>query len=458
MPGLRRRSTPARAARASARSRTSWRRSRTARPWRDVPGLTWRDGERVVRNPPAAVRGREPLPARRLRPASTSSATSTSAACAGSTTARARAARSSARSAPTRRSTSSAGAGSSRSAWWREIAEQAARHRLDRGLLQRRQLLHRPAAHRSDLPGPAGRAACGVRWFGTGRADLLRRLTDDQLALLRESGCYKINVGAESGSPELLRQIKKGTLVEEVLETAEKLHRVGIGARFSFIAGFPQEPAGSLAETYRTVKALREIDGGFETPIYFYAPYPGTELAERMPALGFETPQQPRGLARRGPRPLDRALDLRARCASGCRATTSISATATSARGARWSRRLLHRVARARARRDFYALDVERRAVDLWQAAAHGPRPPAAGDRGGLARHERGASRPFLPFLLLGRGGAAAGPHPPGGAARGARLRRPDRRLRGERRLRGRGRLASARARCAWASAWSRVR
>jgi radical SAM superfamily enzyme YgiQ (UPF0313 family) len=138
-------------------------------------------------------------------------------------------------------------------------------------------------------------AGLHIRWFGTGRADLLRRLTDEQLALLKESGCYKVNVGAESGSPELLRQIKKGTLVEEVLETAEKLHRFGIGARFSFIAGFPQEPAGSLDETYRTVKALREIDGEFETPIYFYAPYPGTELYARMPALGFTAPERLEG-------------------------------------------------------------------------------------------------------------------------------------------------------------------
>jgi radical SAM superfamily enzyme YgiQ (UPF0313 family) len=135
-------------------------------------------------------------------------------------------------------------------------------------------------------------ARVGVRWFGTGRADLLRRLDDEQLALIKRSGCYKINVGAESGSPELLQTIKKGTLVEEVLETAEKLHRHGIGARFSFIAGFPKEPERSLVDTYRAVKALREIDGEFETPIYFYAPYPGTELATRMPSLGFAPPRR----------------------------------------------------------------------------------------------------------------------------------------------------------------------
>ena len=206
-----------------------------------------------------------------------------------------------------------------------------------------------------------------VRWFGTGRADLLRRLTDEQLALLRESGCYKINVGAESGSPELLRQIKKGTLVEEVLETAEKLHRFGIGARFSFIAGFPQEPAGSLADTYRTVKALREIDGGFETPIYFYAPYPGTELAERMPALGFQTPAQPRGLARGGPRPLDRALDLPGRCASWVPRYNFYLRHGYERPAAAWAGACCTASRGRRARRDFYRFDLERRAVDVWK-------------------------------------------------------------------------------------------
>jgi radical SAM superfamily enzyme YgiQ (UPF0313 family) len=203
-----------------------------------------------------------------------------------------------------------------------------------------------------------------VQWFGTGRGDQLRRLNEAQLELLRESGCYKINVGAESGSPELLKEIKKGTLVEEVLETAEKLHRAGIGARFSFIAGFPKEPRASLKETYKTVKALREIDGEFETPIYFYAPYPGTELAERMPALGFRAPQQLEDWEQVD---LDHSIG------------PWISAPVR-----RWvprynfymrhgyqkperglARRLLHYAARARVKSNFYRFDVERRAVDL---------------------------------------------------------------------------------------------
>lgn len=172
-----------------------------------------------------------------------------------------------------------------------EIAELKARYRLD-------QVFFNDDNFFTDLKRAEGIATglieknVRIQWFGTGRADLLRRLTKEQFALMRNSGCYKVNVGAESGSPEVLQSIKKGTLVAEVLETAEKLDQAGIGARFSFIAGFPNEPPASLADTYRTVKALRRINGAFETPIYFYAPYPGTELSERMPALGFEAPRR----------------------------------------------------------------------------------------------------------------------------------------------------------------------
>lgn len=225
-------------------------------------------------------------------------------------------------------------------------------------------------------------AGVRVRWFGTGRADLLRRLSPAQLLLLKESGCFKINVGAESGSPELLRRIKKGTLVEEVIETAEKLHGAGIGARFSFIAGFPQEPAGSLAETYRTVKTLRDIDGEFETPIYFYAPYPGTELADRMPAIGFRAPER-----------LEDWRDVDLDHSIGPWISEPVRREVPrwnfylrhgyQRPNGHWGRRVLHHAARVRVQRDFYGFDWERRAVDLlkkWRTGTDRQQPMIAED------------------------------------------------------------------------------
>ncbi len=203
-----------------------------------------------------------------------------------------------------------------------------------------------------------------VQWFGTGRADLLRRMSDDQFSLMRNSGCYKVNVGAESGSAEVLASIKKGTLVEEVLETAEKLNRAGIGARFSFIAGFPNEPAVSLADTYRTVKALRKINGAFETPIYFYAPYPGTELSGRMPAMGFEAPRKLEDWEHVdldhaiGPWISEPVRKFVPRYNFYFRHAFEPAPGGLGKRVARW-------FARLRVRFDFYRFDFERRLVDL---------------------------------------------------------------------------------------------
>lgn len=225
-------------------------------------------------------------------------------------------------------------------------------------------------------------AGVRIRWFGTGRGDLLRRLSRAQLELLRESGCYKVNVGAESGSPELLEQIKKGTLVEEVLETAEKLHSVGIGARFSFIAGFPQEPQDSLAETYRAVKALRKIDGEFETPIYFYAPYPGTELAERMPAIGFQPPQRLEDWEHVD---LDHSIGpwISEPVKKWVPRYNFYLRHGYQKPNGSLGRRVLHYAARARTARDFYGLDFERRAADLikkWRTGTARQQPMIAED------------------------------------------------------------------------------
>lgn len=203
-----------------------------------------------------------------------------------------------------------------------------------------------------------------LEWFGTGRADLLCRMTPEQFSLMRKSGCYKVNVGAESGSPELLKTIKKGTLVEEVLETAEKLDRAGIGARFSFIAGFPNEPSASLADTYRTVKAIRKINGSFETPIYFYAPYPGTELSERMPALGFEPPKQLEDWEHVdldqsiGPWITEPVRKFVPRYNFYLRHAFEPASPGLGKRVAQW-------LAQLRVRFDFYRFDFERRLVDL---------------------------------------------------------------------------------------------
>jgi radical SAM superfamily enzyme YgiQ (UPF0313 family) len=75
-----------------------------------------------------------------------------------------------------------------------------------------------------------------------------------------------------------------------VRQTAERLRRHGIGAIFNFIVGFPDEPEESVASTLTLMKELRSLSPEFETPVFYYRPYPGTEIAETARERGYAFP------------------------------------------------------------------------------------------------------------------------------------------------------------------------
>lgn len=127
----------------------------------------------------------------------------------------------------------------------------------------------------------------GFGWKGTARADELCRMNEEALADLRRSGCQRINVGAESGSQTVLDLVKKRCRVAQLVDAGKKCRRHGIKLAYSFMAGFPGEPEEALDQTVALIRSLKEIDPDFETPIYFYAPYPGTALAGELERAGW---------------------------------------------------------------------------------------------------------------------------------------------------------------------------
>jgi radical SAM superfamily enzyme YgiQ (UPF0313 family) len=88
----------------------------------------------------------------------------------------------------------------------------------------------------------------------------------------------------------MLKHIKKDITIEQVFTTAEKLVRHRIGAIWNFIVGFPDEPDESFDATLRIAKRLRGLSPDFEAAIFFYKPYPGNELADRLGAEQYPFP------------------------------------------------------------------------------------------------------------------------------------------------------------------------
>jgi len=91
---------------------------------------------------------------------------------------------------------------------------------------------------------------------------------------MKESNCVQINVGCESGSPAILRAMRKGISVEKMIQVFEWAREFGIERRGYFIMGMPDESETDLKLTEALVDRLEPDVFG----ITIVCPYPGTDL------------------------------------------------------------------------------------------------------------------------------------------------------------------------------------
>jgi len=136
-----------------------------------------------------------------------------------------------------------------------------------------------------------------ITWAATMRADQGVRLPEEVWALCKQSGLRRLLVGVESGSDEMLRRIRKDIRIEQVFHTAARMREYSIAGHFPFIVGFPDESDASIQATLDCAKRLRALSPEFLTPIYYFKPYPGSELVREAVARGFRLPQTLEGWA-----------------------------------------------------------------------------------------------------------------------------------------------------------------
>jgi radical SAM superfamily enzyme YgiQ (UPF0313 family) len=130
-----------------------------------------------------------------------------------------------------------------------------------------------------------------ITWAATLRADQGARLPEEVMATCRRSGLRRVLLGVESGSQETIDRIKKDIKLEQVFASAEKCLRHGVNVIFPFIVGFPGESAGSVQASLDVAKRLRALSPGFETPIFYFKPYPGSPLTGEAVRGGYVLPQ-----------------------------------------------------------------------------------------------------------------------------------------------------------------------
>jgi len=110
-----------------------------------------------------------------------------------------------------------------------------------------------------------------IKWSGLTRANLVN---PDIIALAKQAGCCRLEMGVESGDNEILKTIGKGITVEQVKKAVGIIKKAGILLGTYYILGHPNE-------TKETVKKTINLSTQLNTKtiaVGIMVPYPGTRI------------------------------------------------------------------------------------------------------------------------------------------------------------------------------------
>lgn len=94
------------------------------------------------------------------------------------------------------------------------------------------------------------------------------------LESMRKANCREIWVGVESGSPRILKEMRKRITVEMVKNVFQWAKQYGIRCRAYFLVGFPSE---TRQDFDMTLKLAEQLDAD-RVGMTILCPYPGTDL------------------------------------------------------------------------------------------------------------------------------------------------------------------------------------
>ena len=120
-----------------------------------------------------------------------------------------------------------------------------------------------------------------VKWTSFARVDTVSLKV---LQRMKEAGCQAVSFGIESGNAEILKIIRKGITLSQVIEAVNLCNRVGLLPHGSFILGLPGETPETLKETLAFGEELKKL--GVSYGFHLLAPFPGTRVRQYSAELG----------------------------------------------------------------------------------------------------------------------------------------------------------------------------
>ncbi len=144
-----------------------------------------------------------------------------------------------------------------------------------------------------------------LKWGNAnGRIPQLAKYEPEVWEVMEKSGCSMILTGAESGSQNALDFIAKDMNVEEIIKFTRLCKKYHIKMLYSFLVGLPwskdlKENKKFMDEEYKStlslIDSLLKVSKKNRFTYYIFLPYPGAPLFDRAVKLGLKIPRTLKG-------------------------------------------------------------------------------------------------------------------------------------------------------------------
>lgn len=114
-----------------------------------------------------------------------------------------------------------------------------------------------------------------VTWICSARVNTVDR---PLLSLMKQAGCHMVRFGVETGSQEILNEMKKGTTLEQARRVFSYCNELGLETHGHFMVGCPKETWQSVYRTIDFAKALKPTT----VTCGAFTPYLGTPLFDTI--------------------------------------------------------------------------------------------------------------------------------------------------------------------------------
>jgi radical SAM superfamily enzyme YgiQ (UPF0313 family) len=121
------------------------------------------------------------------------------------------------------------------------------------------------------------RRGLAISWTSFARVDTV---SEDVLVKMKAAGCHTVSFGIESGNADMLKRIRKGITLDQVVSAVEMCNRAGVTPHASFILGLPGETTETLKDSIEFGDQLSKI--GVMHGFHILAPFPGTDVREHL--------------------------------------------------------------------------------------------------------------------------------------------------------------------------------